>query len=266
MRHGPDSASFVRFYRLIPNCRPPMRADRSAAGTLPTRAFRYCEALTSASSFGWYLFPPMDFTLQWDGTEVIWTYPEADAWYPLQAAQFPDFSNHFDSVAPEQMRGFAPPFLHAFPEPGIVQIWTGYFARTRIEWNLLLRPPANLARSQKYDQFEGIVETDRWFGPLFTNLRLSRSDVPICFSKDMPLVQVQPVQRNTCSDELLEDWNHVGGIEEFSAQDWESFNTTVIRPNINPARPKGAYAVGARKRRAGGAQCPFSKDKGVVSS
>ena len=44
-----------------------MRADRAAAGTMPTRAFRYCEAMTSASAFGWYVFPPITFSLMWDG-------------------------------------------------------------------------------------------------------------------------------------------------------------------------------------------------------
>jgi hypothetical protein len=58
--------SIITFHRFIPQCRPPMRADRSAGGTLPTRAFRYCEPVASASSFGWYLFPAMDFTVIWD--------------------------------------------------------------------------------------------------------------------------------------------------------------------------------------------------------
>jgi hypothetical protein len=48
----------ARFYRLIEQARAPRRADRSALGTLPTRAYRYCEAITSAASFGWYVFPP----------------------------------------------------------------------------------------------------------------------------------------------------------------------------------------------------------------
>ena len=39
----------VTFHRLIPNARLPQRADRSAAGTLPTRAYRYCEPATTAS-------------------------------------------------------------------------------------------------------------------------------------------------------------------------------------------------------------------------
>ena len=38
------------FYRLIEQARLPQRADRSAAGTLPTRAYRYCEAVTAAAT------------------------------------------------------------------------------------------------------------------------------------------------------------------------------------------------------------------------
>jgi hypothetical protein len=39
----------VTFFRFVPEARVPMRADRAAAGTMPTRAFRYCEAMTSAA-------------------------------------------------------------------------------------------------------------------------------------------------------------------------------------------------------------------------
>ena len=58
---------------------------------LPTRAFRYCEAFTSASAFGWYVFPPISFSLHWDGEDIAWSYDGAEAWYPLGRAQFPDF-------------------------------------------------------------------------------------------------------------------------------------------------------------------------------
>ena len=55
----------------------------------PSRGFQSCEALRTASSFGWYVFPPLDFTLQWDGSQILWTYRGAKAWYPLTSAQFP---------------------------------------------------------------------------------------------------------------------------------------------------------------------------------
>ena len=70
----------VTFYTAIPGSRAPMRADPSVLGTLPARGFQYCEALRVASSFGWYVFPPIDFTLQWDGSQIIWTYRGAKAW------------------------------------------------------------------------------------------------------------------------------------------------------------------------------------------
>ena len=115
----------VTFYGAVPGCRAPMRADPSVLGTLPSRGFQYCEALRAASSFGWYVFPPIDFTLQWDGSQIIWTYRGAKAWYPLTSAQFPGYQSTFDRAAPKRLRGFAPPFLTAVPEPGIVQLWTG---------------------------------------------------------------------------------------------------------------------------------------------
>src|SRR5690348_4003087 len=65
-----SSSPIVHFYRLIDEARLPQRADRSAAGTLPTRAYRYCEAVTSASGFGWWIFPPTDLQFMWDGHDI----------------------------------------------------------------------------------------------------------------------------------------------------------------------------------------------------
>ena len=249
---GTDSTTpNITFFRLITEGRPPQRADRSAAGTIPTRAFRYCEAMTSASAFGWYLFPPMGFSLIWDGgVDVIWTYKGAEGWYPLKQAQFPHFAERFDAAVPEAVRGFSPPFLAAFKEPGIVQIWTGMIARTAPGWSLLIRQPANLPRSQGYDHYEGIVETDRWFGPLFTNVRLTRTNVPIEFDAEFPLVQVQPVHRDVYGD-ALNTYNTLSGLQEVDLESWESFRHTVVAPNIDPHRRRGQYAARTRRRRKG---------------
>ena len=61
----------------------------------------------------------------------------------------------------------------------MVQIWSGLVARTAPGWSLLVRGPANLPRNLAYEVYEGIVETDRWFGPLFTNIRFTRTNVPV---------------------------------------------------------------------------------------
>jgi Family of unknown function (DUF6065) len=236
------------FFRLVPEARLPQRADRAAAGMMPTRAFRHCDALTTASAFGWYVFPPIQFSLIWDGSNVIWTYEGADSWYPLKTAQFPGFAERFDRVAPQDIQGFSPPFLAAFIEPGIVQIWSGLIARTAPGWNLLVRPPANFVRHPGYEAYEGIIATDRWFGPLFTNIRLARTDVPISFDPEMPFLQVQPVPASLCGA-ALERFEIVPEMAGLRAEDWDAFRTTVVRPNEDPHRQRGQYGAAERRRR-----------------
>jgi len=244
----------VTFYGAIPGIRAPIRADASVLGTLPARGFQYCEALRTASSFGWYVFPPIDFTLQWDGSQVLWTYRGAKAWYPLTSAQFPGFAAEFDRRAPRRLRGFAPPFLTAVPEPGIVQLWTGLFIESAEDWSVLVRPPANLPRNLAFDLYEGIVETDRWFGPLFTNLRLIKTDVPIHFSTETPLLQVQPLQRTTYADEVSNRFGLFETLSDFPPAAWSRYEQNIVKPNLEPARAVGAYAAEVRRRRRSG--CP----------
>ena len=248
----------VTFYGAIPQCRAPMRADPAGLGTLPARGFQYCEALRAASSFGWYVFPPIDFTLQWDGSQVIWTYHGARAWYPLTSAQFPGYEAVFDRAAPQRLRGFAPPFLTVLPEPGVVQVWTGFFIQSAEDWSVLVRPPANLPRSLAFDLYEGIVETDRWFGPLFTNLRLVKTDVPIHFSTEAPLVQVQPLHRGTYAEEVSNGFAVIGEPGSFPAEAWARYEQSIVKPNLDPERMIAAYATLARRRRRGG--CPVAHE------
>jgi len=253
MNQTPQPVPAVTFYGAIPGCRAPIRADPSVMGTLPARGFQYCEALRAASSFGWYVFPPIDFTLQWDGSQILWTYSGARAWTPLTSAQFPNYQAAFDRIAPARLRGCAPPFLTTAREPGVVQVWTGFFIESAESWSVLVRPPANLPRSLAFDLYEGIVETDRWFGPLFTNLRLVKTDVPIHFSTETPLVQVQPLHRSAYADEVSNAFAVVGDPHAFPAEAWERYEETIVKPNLEP-RPAGAYAASARRRRRGG--CP----------
>jgi hypothetical protein len=254
----------VSFYRLIPDARSAQRADRSAGGTLPTRAFRHCEPATAASGYGWYVFPPIDFSLMWDGTDIVWTHEGADDWYPLSVAQFPGFSDYFDEHAPEDVKSFAPPFIGAAPNPGIVQLWTGLIARSAPGWSLLVRPPANLPRRSGYELYEGIIETDHWFGPLITNLRLTKTDQPIEIRKDYPLVQIQPVPRIAYANETLASFENLDTIDCFSDEDWQRYRETVVYPNIDPDRRRGKYAAAARKSERRG--CPVAHIAGGNAS
>ena len=114
---------------------------------------------------------------------MLWNYPGVDEWLPLtrDAVQYPGFREHFDRHAPAEARGFSPPFLSPSIQPGQLQIWTGCVAKTAPGWSLLVRGVANLSKSPSYQMLEGIIETDTWFGPLFDNVRLLKTDVPIEF-------------------------------------------------------------------------------------
>lgn len=239
----------VEFFQLVPNIHPPRRADRAVGGTIPARALRYCEALTTASAFGWYVFLPLGFKIVWDGHEMLWTYDGAEEWLPLtrDAVQYPSFREHFDRHAPPDCRGFSPPFLTPSIQPGGLQIWTGCLARTAPGWNLLVRGVANLFKGQSYQMFEGIIETDSWFGPLFDNVRITKTDVPVDFRTDIPFLQVQPVRKEYYADKFLRNFK-VKALDDLSPENWDAFRRTVVAPNIDAQRRPGGYAVSVRKQ------------------
>jgi len=244
--------AICQFYRLVPDAPEPSRADASADGMLVVEAYRYCEAMRSASAYGWYVYPPINFMLILEEDEQItWTYEGAeDARYALtfQGAQGPGFRNYFADVAPEGLQSLAPTFLTQAREPGVVQIWSGYFARTAPGWALLSRGPANIPNPQPYRSMEGIIESDEWFGPLFTNIRLTRTNSPVHFNKRYPLFQVQPVLRACYREPSFE----VRNLSDFTSADWQRFAATIV-PNTDSDRDLGHYAVATRKRLRGAA-------------
>ncbi|MBI0435842.1 DUF6065 family protein [Roseomonas sp. KE0001] len=252
----------VTFHRMIDTAPLPARADRSGLGSLPIRAMRHCDAVASASGFGWHLHAPMDFRLLWDGAQIWWHCDGLEDWLPLGAAQFPHFAERFDAVAPEASRGYAPPFLTALQEPGVVQMWTGLAARTAPGWSLLLRPLANVPRHPAYEPYEGLVEADHWFGPLFTNLRLTRTGTPIEFRRAEPLLQAQPVPQMAYSEPVLGGAAMSPALEAMGPADWADYHRSIVVPNQAPDHRPGGYAAEARRRRRGA--CPHRAMAGTA--
>ena len=251
----PTTQPVVEFVKLISDGRPPKRADRSGAGSLPGRAMRFCDALTTATGYGYWIFPPIDFQVLWDGEQIFWSYDEADSWLPLSgtstgAAQFPGFATRFDEFAPETLKGYSPPFLTALPEIGGIQIWTGLLARTRPGWSLNVRQPVNLSGTPGLVGWEGIVEADHWFGPLFNNFRITRTDFPVHLRAQVPFLQVQPVPQISYREEMLNAMA-VRNYDEMTEKDWVDFGDVVL-PDAAKEASQGTYAVRLRKRRA----CP----------
>ncbi len=250
------SDPIVQFYRLIDTTRPAKRADRGAAGYLPSRGLRYCDALTSATAYGYWIFPPMDFRLRWDGERVFWSYGEDQKWLPLsetgsRAVQFPNFAADFDRLAPQALQGCSPPFLTAFLEPGTVQMWTGLLVKSQPGWSLSVRSPVNIPATPGIVTWDGIIETDLWFGPLFTNFRLTRTDMPVYIRSQVPIIQVQPVPQLAYREEVLGNFA-CSEAADLSDDDWDRL-AQVLLPNPHATIRQGEYAVMVRKRRS----CPY---------
>ena len=246
----------VEFFRMIRTARAPMRAKRAAAGLIPGRALRYCDALTTATSFGYWVFPPMDLRLIFDGEQIFWSYGEDERWLPLSATgsgavQFPNYAAEFDETAPAALRGYSPPFLTALAETGNVQMWTGLLARCRPGWGLSVRAPVNLPAVPGLVNWEGLVEADVWFGPLFTNFRFTKTDQPVYIRSHMPILQVQPVPQLAYREETLNAFS-CRDADEMTASDWDQLGAVLLPPD-DPNSRQGEYAVTVRKRRA----CPF---------
>jgi len=150
---------------------------------------------------------------------------------------------YWDSNAPADLKGYAPPFVVSLFVPGIIQIWSGLLVSTLKDWSILVGPVSNIPQSKNLATFEGIIETETWFGPLFTNIRLTRTNSPVEFHRRYPLFQVQPLLRECYGEVSFE----VVGLSEMSAADWRAFEAT-IRPNTEQMRMMGHYAVEVRRQ------------------
>ena len=240
-----DTHPRCKFFRYYQQGRPPSHADRFASGTLSMRAAQYCDAITAASGLGWWLFPPVDILLLWDGKTILWS-QDGDEWQSVDdTAPFPGFPEAFDAQAPHYLRGRAPPLLTALPEPGLIQVSMGLFARTAPGWSLCIRKPPNLHVHGHIEHFEGIVNTSSWSGPLFTNLRITKTDVPVRLHADQPLVQAQPIPHALLMPQVLSFQT----VNEIGPEDWEAYRVSAVEPNARPDRPFGAYAADQRRNR-----------------
>ncbi|MDH4174968.1 MAG: hypothetical protein OEV97_14620, partial [Betaproteobacteria bacterium] len=83
-----------------------------------------------------------------------------------------------------------------------------------------------------------------------------KTDVPIHFSTEIPLVQVQPLQRSTYAETVSNDFGLVADPTEFPEQAWSRYEQTLVQPNRDPQRPVAAYSTSVRRRRKSG--CPMS--------
>lgn len=220
-----------------------MKADASALGYLPISAYQYCEAVRTASAMGWYVFPPAEFSLLFDGKEVF--IADEGEWRSLVHEPVPAALEERWVADFEAIYGACPNMLTAFPDPGVVQIFTGLFVTTAPGTWSHIRPLVNVQRKSAYWCYEGIVETDGFAPlPLFVNIHLTRTHSEIYFADEFPLFQV------SCVPKTLRDLNRKCAIGSVFDADFprEGLRTTLRRqPGIFV--PPGQYGATVRKAR-----------------
>src|SRR5205809_717283 len=106
-RRGGNGVTHAQTDPIEPAAPPP-----AADGMIPVRAFRYCEAIASASGFGWYFFPPMSFSLRLEGNVTYFSHPGTpEEWCKLDGTDFPGFRARFGAAAPDGFEPLCPTFL-----------------------------------------------------------------------------------------------------------------------------------------------------------
>lgn len=214
----------LTFHRAYPEAIPPMAADKSALGTLPLPAFRFCEALRQGSALGWYIFPPSEATLRFDGRSVYVL--GEDRLEKLSSVFLGDeFSKHWQSIAPPEFQDEEIPWLSSLSHSGHVQVWSGLFVSTAPDWQLLIMPLANVPQDAARVEYQGLVRTDLFQpAPLFYNFNIVATDRDVHIRADFPLFQVVAIPSEISKmqqSELLDI-----GAPDAPLFDWDGYGRT----------------------------------------
>ena len=144
----------------------------------------------------------------------------------------------------------APASLLSIPELGIVHMFLGFAARCAPSWGLLLRRPANDPVPGAIEHFEGVIDPSAWFGPMFINLQITKTDTAVRIYSDRPPAPAQPV-----NIALLKNQDAI--VDDMGEAKWADWVQSITEPLGDPNRDFGGYAVRARKLRKSGA-CSFN--------
>lgn len=261
----------VEFFLIDPDAPAPAPASSSVRGSLPSRAVQFCPPIMTASSFGWYVFPPLDFALRWDGRHTEWALiedNEPSTWYSLAGGHDvarPDGARVLEKV-PAARRGdlafiFGESgeevgFLNADPRAqNTIEVHAGLIMRTSPGWVTLTRSVPNWPHSPDYQLLEGVIETE-WYRSLIpTMVRLTTPGRVVRFyrSEPMMVVQVVPKAAATASASWREE--PVAGLDAFPEEVWKEFVGTRSRRQAAP-KPGGYLREVKRRERRFPAEPP----------
>lgn len=238
----------MRFYRILPYGADLILPPDELSGEVPIRAYRFCEPFLAANRVGWLLTPPTNFELLWTGREFLVKFDTIESWIKVDKLFLPEFADYWRDKAPAAAADMIPPFLEAFPERGVIQVWSGFVIETEPGVSTWIRGPVNRNSPGAYQVLEAIVETDWWMGPLFTNLQFVKTDDPVRFESNRPWLQLIEVPRTVHLARKGEQ-PAVVAIEAMPDAAWSKFMDTSNQRNSG--RP-GSYRLESKRRSMSG--------------
>ncbi|MGV9807698.1 DUF6065 family protein [Micromonospora chersina] len=270
----------VEVYSLYADSRPAEAASPSLGGSLPVRAVRQCPPVAVGSGLGWYVYPPADFALRWDGQETEWSLLEENEpvrWRSLAGGydgRLPDAAAQL-AKAPDRFRddldifdryGGEIPFIDVDPRAGnMVELVTGVMARTSPGWCLLARGAPNWPAPTGLQIYEGVVETDWYTSLLPTILRLTEPGRVVRFYRNLPVMCLQPVHRAVLEAAGKAKLVTGQGLDEWPDDVWADF-VALRRRRQDPGIRSSYRREQARRSREHASYQPIGVEEGDGSS
>ena len=187
----------LKVWRLHPDGCPIAPADRSLRGTAHPAGTRWCGPFTHANKTGWWLFPPVDIDITWQGGsefewELLSPYSDADNHLIRFLLNEDDTSSANKWLGDEGRTKFS----WGLVEEGVVQIWTGCIFETPPGWALQIRSPINCG-SDAFHVMEAMLETDWLQYDIWLNLAFHRVGEKVELRRDAwpPVAQLVPIRR-----------------------------------------------------------------------
>jgi hypothetical protein len=251
--------SFVEFYSVYPDARLPSPASPDLSGAMPVRAYKYCLPLREAAGLGFYIYPPADFAVTWDGdkSQISFESEESEItnWRSLEGGRDEYLPFSADIITPDlgarlkdfnrlfTDRGLS--FINADPrQTERMEITTGIIARTPENWGLLVQGVHGLHRRLDHDIIGGYIQTDWFRGYIPIIITVRKPNTIVRFFKSMPIAQVIPISRRSIQFESNQRTS-CSGVAKWPSDIWDDFVQSRSARQLDAN--KGSYMKSARK-------------------
>jgi hypothetical protein len=187
----------LKVWRLHPDGCAIAPADRSLRGTAHKGGTRWCGPFTHANKAGWWLFPPVDIDITWNGGsefdwELLTPYSDSDRHLIHFLMEDGDEASVHKWLGEEGRTKFT----WGLVEEGVVQIWTGCIFETPPGWGLHIRSPINCG-NRAFHVMEAVLETDWLQYDIWLNLAFDRPGERVELRREgwPPVAQLVPIRR-----------------------------------------------------------------------